>query len=247
MELLADQDPEDSRKILDRVLEQMIEAVHRYDGTVTQVMGDGIMALFGTPSGHENHGLQACCAAIAMQESINCFNSAGTEKFPVEIRVGLNSGEAVIHPIGTEPHMGLIGYTAVGRAVHIAARMEQNATPGSALLTSQTLQLVDGFVDVEYIGRTTLKGLTEPIEAYKLKSIRHGHTRLQVATARGLTPFVGRETQMNVLGGTLERAGEGHGETVAVIGANRGWANRGCCSSLRAHHARTGGGFCRPV
>jgi class 3 adenylate cyclase/tetratricopeptide (TPR) repeat protein len=220
MELLAAQDAEDGRKILDRVLQYMIEAVHRYDGRVTQVMGDGIMALFGAPSAHENHGLQACCAAMAMQQSVARYNLEveGRQGPPVWIRVGLNTGEAVVHPIGVESELGLIGYTAVGRSVHIAARMEQAAAPGSVLLTSQTLQLVDGFVDVEHIGRITLKGLAEPADAYKLTGIRRAQTRLEVAAARGLTPFTGRDSEMRELSSALERAGGGHGQVVSIIG-----------------------------
>jgi class 3 adenylate cyclase/tetratricopeptide (TPR) repeat protein len=218
MELLADRDPEDGRKVLDRVLEHMIEAVHRYDGKVTQLMGDGIMALFGAPSAHENHGVQACHAAMAMQESIARYNSESPERLPVGIRVGLNSGEAVVHPIETEPHIGLMGYTAIGRTVHIAARMEQAADPGSVLLTSETLRLVDGFVDVQYVGRIPLKGLAEPVEAYSLRGIRHGRTRLAAAAARGLTPFIGRETEISVLSRVLERASSGYGQVVATVG-----------------------------
>jgi predicted ATPase/class 3 adenylate cyclase len=220
MELLADRDPEAGRKVLDRVLEHMVEAVHRYDGTVTQIMGDGIMALFGAPSTHENHGLQACCAAIAMHESIERYNSAmkHREEFLIGIRVGLNSGEAVVHPIGGEAQMGRMGYTAVGRAVHIAARMEQAAAPGSVLLTSQTLELVDGFVDVRVIGRITLKGLAEPVEAYELKGIRRAQTRLEAAAARGLTPFIGRLPEMNTLSAALERSGNGHGQVAFTVG-----------------------------
>jgi class 3 adenylate cyclase/tetratricopeptide (TPR) repeat protein len=220
MELLADRDPEDSQKILACVLEHMIEAVHRYEGTVTQVMGDGIMALFGAPLMQEDHGVRACCAAIAMQGSINRYSNEirRLEGLPVRIRVGLNSGEAVVHPIGSEPQMGLLGYTAVGRTVHIAARMEQAATPGSVLLTSHTLQLVEGYVDVRPLGPISLKGLGAAVEAYELQGLRHARTRLMVAAARGLTPFTGRENEMKILGRALARASMGHGQVIFAVG-----------------------------
>jgi class 3 adenylate cyclase/tetratricopeptide (TPR) repeat protein len=220
MEILAERDPEEGRKVLDRVLEHMVEAVNRYEGTVTQVTGDGIMALFGAPLTHENHGVQACCAALAMQESIDRYNydMRHHDGLLVGIRVGLNTGEAVVHPIGSASQMGLMGYTAVGRTVHVAARMEQAATPGSVLMTSQTLHLVEGFVDVRYAGRISLKGLNELVEAYELKDLRHAHTRLKAAAIRGLTPFVGRETEMQMLGGAIERAGSGHGQVVSTVG-----------------------------
>src|SRR5438309_293189 len=147
MELLADRDPEEARKILDPVLERMMEAVHRYEGTVNQVMGDGIMALFGAPLAHEDHAVRACYAALRMQESVKryaegVFRSYGV---PVEIRVGLNSGEVVVRAIGSDLHMD---YTAVGQTTHLAARMEQMARPGTILLAPETLALAEGFVQV---------------------------------------------------------------------------------------------------
>src|SRR5213078_1139811 len=126
MELLADRDPEEARKILDPVLEHMMEAVHRYEGTVNQVMGDGIMALFGAPLAHEDHAVRACYAALRMQESIRRYSEGvrRVEGIPIRIRVGLNSGEVVVRAIGSDLHMD---YTAVGQTTHLAARMEQLA------------------------------------------------------------------------------------------------------------------------
>src|SRR3989475_9066468 len=142
MELLADRDPEEARKLLDPVLERMMEAVHRYEGTVNQVMGDGIMALFGAPLAHEDHAVRACYAALRMQESVaqyaeGVFRSQGV---PIQIRVGLNSGEVVVRAIGSDLHMD---YTAVGQTTHLADRMEQMATPGTILLAPATLQLAE--------------------------------------------------------------------------------------------------------
>ena len=134
MELLADRDPEEARKLLDPVLEHMMEAVHRYEGTVNQVMGDGIMALFGAPLAHEDHAVRACYAALRMQESVKRYAEGvrRTEGIPIQIRVGLNSGEVVVRSIGSDLKMD---YTAVGQTTHLAARMEQMATPGSILMT----------------------------------------------------------------------------------------------------------------
>ena len=128
MELLADRDPEEARKLLDPVLERMMDAVHRYEGTVNQVLGDGIMALFGAPLAHEDHAVRACYAALRMQQEVKryaeeVFRSHGVV---VEIRVGLNSGEVVVRAIGGDLHMD---YTAVGQTTHLAARMEQLASP----------------------------------------------------------------------------------------------------------------------
>ena len=135
MELLADRDPEEARKLLDPVLEHMMEAVHRYEGTVNQVMGDGIMALFGAPLAHEDHAVRACYAALRMQESVKRYAEGArrTEGIPIQIRVGLNSGEVVVRSIGSDLKMD---YTAVGQTTHLAARMEQLATPGTILVTA---------------------------------------------------------------------------------------------------------------
>ena len=143
MELLADRDPEEARKLLDPVLERMMEAVHRYEGTVNQVMGDGIMALFGAPLAHEDHAVRACYAALDMQAAMRRYAEEvrRAHGVDVQIRVGLNSGEVVVRAIGSDLHMD---YTAVGQTTHLAARMEQLATPGTILLTADTLRLAEG-------------------------------------------------------------------------------------------------------
>src|SRR5512146_1892224 len=135
LELLADRDPEEARRLLDPVLECMMEAVHRYEGTVNQVMGDGIMALFGAPLAHEDHAVRACYAALRMQEAVKRYAEEiqRSHGVPVQIRVGLNSGEVVVRAIGSDLHMD---YTAVGESTHLAARMEQLADPGATLLTA---------------------------------------------------------------------------------------------------------------
>src|SRR3989442_2728686 len=189
MEFLADRDPEEARKILDPVLERMMEAVHRYEGTVNQVMGDGIMALFGAPLAHEDHAVRACYAALRMQESVaqyaeGVFRSHGV---PLQIRVGLNSGEVVVRAIGSDLHMD---YTAVGQTTHLAARMEQLATPGSILLAPAALQLAEGYVQVQKLGPVQVRGLSEPVEVCELLGAGTARTRLQAAAARGLTRFV---------------------------------------------------------
>ncbi len=194
MELLADRDPEEARKILDPVLERMMEAVHRYEGTVNQVMGDGIMALFGAPLAHEDHAVRACYAALRMQEAVKQYAQGvrRTDAVSVQIRVGLHSGEVVVRSIGNDLRMD---YTAVGQTTHLAARMEQLATPGSILLTGDTLRLVEGYVQVAPLGPINVKGLSEPVEAYELTGAGLARTRLQAAVIRGLSRFVGRDAE----------------------------------------------------
>ncbi|MBI3031695.1 MAG: AAA family ATPase [Candidatus Rokubacteria bacterium] len=217
MELLADRDPEEARKLLDPVLEHMMEAVHRYEGTVNQVMGDGIMALFGAPVAHEDHAVRACYAALRMQESVGRYGDQMQRRHgvPVQIRVGLHSGEVVVRSIGNDLHMD---YTAVGQTTHLAARMEQTAKPGSVLATADTLRLAEGFVQVTSLGPVPIKGLAEPVEVFELLGAGPARTRWQAAATRGLTRFVGRQRELEALGQALERARAGYGQIVAPVG-----------------------------
>jgi class 3 adenylate cyclase/tetratricopeptide (TPR) repeat protein len=217
MELLADRDPEEARKILDPVLAHMMGAVHRYEGTVNQVMGDGIMALFGAPIAHEDHAVRACYAALQMQDSVKRYAEEAwrAHGVAVQIRVGLNSGEVVVRAIRNDLHMD---YTAVGETTHLAARMEQAARPGTVLIAPATLALVEGFVAVKSLGPVPVKGRGEPVEVYELSGIGPARTRLQAAARRGLTRFVGRNAEIEVLRRSLEHAGAGHGQAVAIVG-----------------------------
>jgi class 3 adenylate cyclase/tetratricopeptide (TPR) repeat protein len=217
MELLATRDAEEGRDVLDHVLACMIDSVHRYDGTVSQVMGDGIMALFGAPLAHEDHGVRGCYAALRMQEEVKRYAQEvqRTRGVPIQIRVGLNSGEVVVGTIGTDLRMN---YTAVGQSTHLAARMEQAAMPGSILISSATLRLVEGYVLVNPLGKINIKGLSEPVEAYELTGAQAIRTRLQAAASRGLTRFVGRNEELDHLRTTWEKAAAGEGQIVAVAG-----------------------------
>src|SRR5262247_3521619 len=217
MELLADRDPEEAWRLLDPVLERMMEAVHRYEGTVNQIMGDGIMALFGAPLAHEDHAVRACYAALAMQAALRRYSDEVRRAHGVAVhfRVGLNSGEVVVRGIHNDLHMD---YSAIGQTVHLAARMEQLATPGRILLTPTTLRLVEGLVQVHALGPIPVKGLTEPVEVFELVGATAVRRRLQAGVARGLTRFVGRESEFATLAQARARAGSGHGQLGAVVG-----------------------------
>jgi class 3 adenylate cyclase/tetratricopeptide (TPR) repeat protein len=217
MELLADRDPEEARELLDPVLERMMEAVHRYEGTVNQVMGDGIMALFGAPVAHEDHAVRACYAALDMQGAIRRYADEvwRTHGITVKIRVGLNSGEVVVRAIGSDLR---VDYTAVGQTTHLAARMEQLAAPGTVLLTADTLRLAEGYVTAKPLGPVPVKGLEAPMEVYELTGAGPLRSRLHAAAARGLTRFVGREGELDHLRQALGRAAAGHGQVVAIVG-----------------------------
>ena len=217
MELLADSDPEEARRLLDPVLEKMMEAVHRYEGTVNQVMGDGIMALFGAPLALEDHAVRACYAALRMQDSMHQYAQEvfASQGITVEVRAGINSGEVVVRSIGSDLHMD---YTAVGQTTHLAARMEQLASPGTTLLTAATLNLAEGYVSVKSRGKVPVKGLNEPVEVFELTGAGSARTRLQAAAARGLTRFVGRSAELTQVLSALERSHARHGQVVALMG-----------------------------
>ncbi len=215
MELLADRDPEDARALLDGVLELLMEAVHRFEGTVNQVMGDGIMALFGAPVAHEDHAMRACYAALRMHRSVaqHAAELRRDQGLDVQIRVGINSGDVVVRAIGNDLN---VEYSAVGQTTHLAARMEQLARPGSTLITEATRRLADRYVEVVPHGPVPIKGLKQPVEVFEL----HGATpasRLQ-ATTGALTRFLGRDEEIRRLQARLERADRGQGQAVGVVG-----------------------------
>jgi class 3 adenylate cyclase/tetratricopeptide (TPR) repeat protein len=217
MELLAHRDPEEARQILDPVLERMMEAVHYYEGTVNQVLGDGIMALFGAPLAHEDHAVRACYAALRMQESIARYDREleAAHGLRVEVRIGLNSGEVVVRSIGNDLTMD---YSAIGQSTHLAARMEQLAQPGTILLTGHTARLAEGYVDVKPHPETRVKGFDAPIAVFQLAGASAIRSRLHAAAVRGFTRFIGREAEMAQLAHAGERARGGRGQLVALVG-----------------------------
>jgi len=217
LELIRSLDPEAAQQLLDPALHIMMDAVHRYEGTVNQVLGDGIMALFGAPIAHEDHALRACYAAMAMQAALRDYAEEvyRTHGLALQSRIGLNSGEVVVRTIRNDLHMD---YSAVGQTTHLAARMEQVAPPDTILLTAATVRLVEGLVRVKARGPMSVKGLAEPVEVCELLEAHGMRRRLQTARSRGLTRLVGRQTEMTALYAALAQAAAGHGQVVAVVG-----------------------------
>jgi class 3 adenylate cyclase/tetratricopeptide (TPR) repeat protein len=216
-ELIRGLDPEAAQQLLDPAIHIMMDAVHRFEGTVNQVLGDGIMALFGAPIAHEDHALRACYAALAMQAVMRAYTDEvrRTRGLELRMRVGLNSGEVVVRAIGNDLHMD---YSAVGETTVLAARMEQMATPGTIRFSAATLRLVEGLVQVAALGPVPVKGLEEPVEVFELTGASHLRRRLQAAATRGLTPFVGRQHELEALHQALTQAQDGHGQVVALVG-----------------------------
>ena len=199
MELLADRDPEDARQLLDPVLERMMAAVHRYEGTVNQVMGDGIMALFGAPIAHEDHAVRACYAALAMQGAIRTYAEEvrRTHGVTVQMRVGLNSGEVVVRAIGNDLHMDYIGRGPD----HPSGRPD--GTAGAAGLdaahSGRPSDWWRGWCGSPPLGPVPVKGLDAPVEVFELVGASALRGRFQAARGGRLTRFVGRDTELAAL------------------------------------------------
>ncbi|MCM3902513.1 MAG: AAA family ATPase, partial [Pyrinomonadaceae bacterium] len=210
-------DPEEAQKIIDPVLHVMMDAVHRYEGTVNQVLGDGVMALFGAPLAHEDHALRACYSALAMQEDMRRHRRklGQSEESGLQIGIGMNSGEVVVRSIDNDLN---IEYSALGQTTHLAARMQELAGRGSILMTASTLRQVEGFIQVKSLGAVQAKGVSHLVEAYELVGATSARTRVQAGAARGLTPLVGRRTEIEVFNKLVERAGGGKGQILAMVG-----------------------------
>src|SRR5262245_250058 len=217
MKLIENRDPEEVQKIIDPVLHLMMDAVHRYEGTVNQVLGDGIMALFGAPLAHEDHALRACYSALAMQEETRRHRRklGQSEESGLQISIGMNSGEVVVRSIDNDLN---IDYSALGQTTHLAARMQELAGGGTTLMTAATLRQVEGFVYVKSVGMVQAKGVSRPIEAFEVVAATMARTRVQAAAIRGLTPLVGRRTEIEVFSKRGEEAASGKGQILAMVG-----------------------------
>src|SRR3989442_5598196 len=210
-------DPEEVHAIMDRAFEVILEAVHRYEGTINQFLGDGVMALFGAPIAHEDHAHRALGAALAIQEGLGPLRDDVRRAHRVEfrVRIGINTGLVVVGAIGPDLRMD---YTAVGDPTNLPARMLNLAQPGQIVITAHTQRLTDGFFLVEDLGEFSVKGKSEPVRGYAVTSEIRGRTRLEVSRVRGLTPLRGREAELTQLRDAYERTARGEGRVVLVNG-----------------------------
>ncbi|HUF93737.1 MAG TPA: adenylate/guanylate cyclase domain-containing protein [Candidatus Limnocylindria bacterium] len=216
--LSARLDPEDLHAVMDGCFQHLLDAVHRYEGTVNQFTGDGIMALFGAPIAHEDHAVRAVAAALAIQQAVRRYADALRTERGIEfaVRVGINTGPVVVGKIGDDLRMD---YTAQGETVNLAARLQQAAPPGGTRLSEATTRLVDGYFLIEATGELTLKGLAEPVPAFTVTGQRSGRARFDLAVERGLTAFVGRQRELLFLRDAFDKARRGRGNVVSVVGA----------------------------
>jgi class 3 adenylate cyclase/tetratricopeptide (TPR) repeat protein len=216
-DLAARLGPETMYQVVDQALTLMAETIHRYEGTVNQFLGDGLMALFGAPLAVEEHALRAVQAALAIRETISGFSEKLRREKGLELRLrmGLNTGPVVVGRIGDDLRMD---YTAVGDTTNLAARMQAMAEPGSIIVTASTHRLVEGYVRSQSVGLLPVKGRSDPVAAYRVIGRKRARTRMELAAERGLTELVGRERELGLLRDRLARAREGRGQVVAIVG-----------------------------
>lgn len=210
-------DPEVMHQLMDRALGLMADTVHRYEGTVNQFLGDGLMALFGAPLALEDHAFRAVQAALGIQETVSGYSEQLRQEQGVEIRLrlGLNSGLVVVGKIGDDLRMD---YTAVGDTTHLAARMQDLAEPGTILVTDATHRLVQGYIRSEPLGPARVKGRSEPVSVYRVKGRRPRRSRLEVSADLGLTELIGREREIGILRDCFARVKAGRGHAVGIVG-----------------------------
>src|ERR1043166_9526305 len=216
VELARSVDAEVWHGLLDRYFAILSDGIHRFEGTINQYTGDGIMALFGAPIAHEDHAQRACFAALHLQGELAAFSAElrRTQSLNFSVRMGLNSGEVVVGRIGDDLRMD---YTAQGQTAGLAARMEQLAEPGKTYLTKATAELVSGFFRLKDLGRFSVKGAPRAIRVYELQGLGEMRTRFDIARERGFSRFIGRAGELGALETSLAAAVEGRGGVVSVV------------------------------
>lgn len=210
-------DPEEVHSIMDRAFEVILTAVHGYEGTINQFLGDGVMALFGAPIAHEDHAGRALRAALAIQDALGPLRADVQRVHGCEfrMRIGVNTGPVVVGAIGRDLRMD---YTALGDTVNLASRLLNVAAPGQIVVSRRTRKSCEGFFRFEDLGAFQVKGKTDPVAAYAVRGEISGRTRLGVSMERGLTALVGRRAERQRLADAFSRATEGRGGVVVVTG-----------------------------
>jgi class 3 adenylate cyclase len=210
-------DPEEVHTLMGQAIEGMVEEVHRYEGTVNQFLGDGVMALFGAPIAHEDHARRAVQAALAIQRALQPLNEELRRRgrIGLQVRQGLNTGLVVVGSIGTDLRMD---YTAVGDTTNVAARLQHAAEPGSILISGRTRRLVEGYFQLRSIGAIDLRGKAEKVPAFEVLSAQSARTRIDIEADRGLTPLFGRNKEMQTIVEAFEKSKSGAGQVVLLVG-----------------------------
>jgi len=210
-------DPEEVHQIMDGCFKILMDEIHRFEGTINQFTGDGVMALFGAPLAHEDHAQRACHAALSIQEIIESYEKKVKDDCSIDfkMRIGLNTGPVIVGSIGDDLRMD---YTAVGDTTNLASRMESMAKAGTVLVSKNTYKLARDFFEFEHLGKKKVKGKDESQEAYKLIKAGDVDTRIRAAEAKGFTKFVGRKNSMAALKDPFENVKKGSGHVVGIVG-----------------------------
>ena len=210
-------DPEDAHHIMDGTFQILMDNIHRFEGTINQFTGDGVMALFGAPVAHEDHAQRACHAALAIQKDLSAYRAKLKQTYHLDflMRIGINSGPVVVGSIGDDLRMD---YTAIGNTTNLASRMETMAEPGTILVSASTHKLARDFFEFKSIGAIKIKGLTASQEAFELVKTSEVGTRFAASVAKGLTPFVGRRNSMSMLVSVYQNLQAGSGQVVGIVG-----------------------------
>jgi predicted ATPase/class 3 adenylate cyclase len=210
-------DPEELHAVMDGCFMQLSETVHRYEGTINQFTGDGIMALFGAPIAHEDHAVRGVAAALAIQRAAREYEDVVRRERGLDfsLRIGINTGPVVVGKIGDDLRMD---YTAQGQTVNLAARLQAAAPLGGVLISESTQRLVDGYFLLQDHGELTLKGFEHAVRAFAVTDQRRRRARFDIALERGLTPLVGRGAERQFLLECVARSRAGRGQVVSVVG-----------------------------
>ncbi len=216
MDLAEQVDPEEWHKILNHFFEILADGIHRFEGTINQYTGDGIMALFGAPITHEDHAQRACYAVLYLRDELRRYAEKLKRRqgLTFAVRMGINSGEVVVGKIGNDLRMD---YTAQGHTVGLAARLEQLADPGKIYVSEHTAKIVGGFFRMRDLGPFELKGVRGDMHVFELEDVGEMRTRLDMSRARGLSPFVGRAAEMEILETALARSIEGNAQVIGIV------------------------------
>ncbi|MFC1895309.1 AAA family ATPase [Thermodesulfobacteriota bacterium] len=210
-------DPEEVHQVMDGCFKILMDEIHKYEGTINQFTGDGVMSLFGAPVAHEDHAQRACYAALAIQRAVGEYGERIQKDYGTEfkMRVGLNSGPVIVGSIGDDLRMD---YTAIGDTTNLASRIEGATEPGSALVSQGTRRLTKDFFEFNPVGKLPVKGKEDPQETYELVKASKVETRIAASMAKGLTRFVGRKREMETLSDAFEKAQSGSGQVVGIVG-----------------------------
>jgi len=217
MDLMEELDPEAARALVDPALHLMIDSVNHYNGYIVQSTGDGIFALFGAPVAHEDHPHRALYAALRIQSEMGKYSARLREAGnpPVEVRIGVNTGEVVVRSIRTaDAHTE---YTPIGHSTSLAARMQTLAPTGSIAITEATRKFTAGYFELKALGPTRVKGVSEPVNVYEVLGLGPLRTRLQISAQRGLAKFVGRDQEIEQLRRAFALSRGGRGQIVAAL------------------------------